>query len=248
MKSFHIKSLFAAASLAAAGFAHAAPTGYTDYSTSLGGSWSLWDAFPAGPVGPPFNLGAASPFSGRSADTGTSGAVMSASYGTGFPGASGLPDGLGTENSEIYTGGASAAFSISAKTMGTLDTLVLQIKQDAGSGSMLDTSGLESYFVPTLNGIVAINSSFGDPFTDSATSDSMVITTWIWTGLDIDAGQLINLSFDGAAGKHISMDGFRIDADTQLAVPEPSTYALIGLGLGVVLWSVRRRTSARLVS
>lgn len=245
MKVSFLKTLLAAATIAAAGVANASPLGYTDWSAGLGSnaSWALWDVFPSGGMGA-FGPTAAS-FSGRSADAGTSGAALNGSFIGGGPGALLLPDGPGNANSLIYTGGASITFSLEAVTTTTLDTFVLQIKQNGKNGEVMDSSGLTSYFSPKINGVAFSNSIVGTAFADpiSAETSDWVITTWTWSGLGLGSGDAFNLTFSGNFS-HKAIDGIRIDSNGQLlAVPEPSTYALIGLGLGAVLWSFRRRST-----
>lgn len=237
--------LIAGTCLAASGVSYATSVGYTDYSSLLGSnaSWSLWDVFPGGGV--VFGSTKAASFSSLSDSSGTSDAVLSASFSGGNPGALLIPDADGTENSQLYTGGSTTSFTISAITTGTLSTFVLQVKQNGANPSGgTDTSGLTSYFTPTLNGIAFTNATVGSAFADptSATTSDWVITTWSWSGLNISEGELITLSFGGAFA-HKSLDGVRIDVDAGLAVPEPSTYALIALGLGAVVWMARRRSS-----
>ena len=256
MKLTGYRSLVAAVTLASAGLAHATSLNYADYSGSLGenASWSLWDVFPANPAGPPYYVPTAKSFSNLSHTTGdNSGAILQATLSGGNPGALALPDSASTAGSILYTGGATASFTIYAQAVTDISTFVLQIKQDGtnpSNPSQSDISGLTAEFSPviSINGeapiafsLSQVSAAFAEP---SGGTEGWTVTTWAWSGLDIGAGDIFSVSFQNA-GDHLSMDGFRIDADGQMAVPEPSTYALLAMGVGGVLWMMRRRAAAR---
>ncbi len=246
MKVSFFKSLIAAASIVAAGSASASALGYTDYSATLGAnaSWGLWDTFPAGtPYG---TLGSirVGPISNVAADSGTTGVSLSATYGALNPPAGAIPpsliqaDGQGISNGEFYTGGVTTSFSLLGEATSDISLVYLQIKQDLTAAP--NGGDLASYFTTiTINGAAPLDAVAGDSFMDGTINFS--ITTWTFV-VDISAGEQFALNFSGGVGGHRAFDGIRIDTDGGIqAVPEPSTYALIGLGIATVLWTARRR-------
>jgi hypothetical protein len=245
MKVSFLKSLLAAATIAAAGAANASPLGYTNWSAGLGAnaSWGLWDTFPGGGLWTDGVTTMAAQFSNLGSSLGTSGASLSASFGAEntmigrTPAALIQADGQGNVGGEVYTGGVTSSFSISGVVTSNISTVYLQIKQDIGAGS---AGNLAGYFTPNLAGGTLLDASAGAVFADGTINYS--VTTWTFA-VDLSAGEQFTLNFNGAAFGHKAFDGIRIDTDGGIqAVPEPSTYAMLGLGLAVALWAARRRS------
>lgn len=247
MKVSFLKSLLAAATIAAAGVANASPLGYTDWSEDLGenASWGLWDAFPAGAPWGSAGSVQVGPISNVAVDSGTAGVSLSATYGPLNPPAGAVPppliqaDGQGVSNGVFYTGGVTTSFSLLGEATSDISLVYLQIKQDLSSAP--GGGDLAGYFTNiTLNGVIPLDAVAGDTFADG--SKNFSITTWTFA-VNISAGEQFALNFSGGVGGHRAFDGIRIDADGGIqAVPEPSTYAMFGLGLAVALWAARRRS------
>ncbi len=66
------------------------------------------------------------------------------------------------------------------------------------------------------------------------------IYQWTWSGLNITSGSSFEITATSSAN-HVSLDAARLTNTAAAAVPEPSTYALIALGLGVVVIASRAR-------
>lgn len=97
----------------------------------------------------------------------------------------------------------------------------------------------EDFFTITLtvNGTEVILTPepmlIGTPVTEGA--NTFNIYEWHWTDLDIEEGDTFSISATSQAD-HVSTDAIVLDA-----VPEPTTGALIGLGLGLVAFARRRK-------
>lgn len=127
----------------------------------------------------------------------------------------------------------SSALSGSARAMAILESNTAFLTTDMTGGANLYKVDLTTG-APTLIGFMAVH---GSQFAAmDIASDGQLY------GLDNDGSLwLINQSsaavtFVANAGSH-----FWLDMTAVSAIPEPSTYALFALGLGVVLWRRRRR-------
>ncbi len=65
------------------------------------------------------------------------------------------------------------------------------------------------------------------------------VNYWTWSSLNLAQGSTFQLTFE-ANTIHSAFDAFQIQTSTE-AIPEPSTYALMALGLIVVLYRARKR-------
>jgi len=142
------------------------------------------------------------------------------------------------------TGATSAAFNltISGTILVNINTITLQIKLTPPSG-----------YTQTNFFNVSLNSTAGSAvLTDDGTGEivnggEMGVITYTWTNLDLQADSAFNIVITSPAAGHASVDAFRLDASTS-AVPEPSTYAMLLAGVGIVLWVKRRRFARQTVA
>ena len=124
---------------------------------------------------------------------------------------------------EFYTFFSSnGAWSINMTTLGEVDHIVFQIQEID-----VDASALSAVF---LNGIA------GSMTFDTSTD----VSTWEWTGLNLDAGS--NVSLTWTTGQHASFDAFQLQVDAQ-AVPEPTVAALMVCSAAALV--LRRRVRNR---
>jgi hypothetical protein len=203
-------SFFAAALLlATAGVSHATQTGLT----TLYGDYAIWDGF------------SSSTFTGVSAEA-SSGFV---STGLTQSASAGFPFGPQVANDLFYSSTTATSWTVSGSTAFEVTALTLQIKSSA-TGALL--------FTPLL--------SYGSTTGVTGTASSPVIAdnvgglgqeyvvTYTFTGLDIAPSQEFNFTFSGFADSHVAVDAIAINA-----VPEPSTWASIAMGLGLLVGSRR---------
>lgn len=245
-------ALLVASFVAMGSLAHASSVGYTDYVTdsySGTGTWALWDTFPvSGTFNATYNQGVS--FVNRAGEAGTSGATFSYSYLSGTSAGLTSVDGEGTANSSLYTRGRATNFTFSGSAGTAFDTLALQIKQNIDFG-MGVTPGLEGngFWTPKIyiNGLL----SSAEPITLNHTStfvdgtESYAITYFEFEDLGVQAGDNISVQIAYPASNseyaHQNIDGFRVDFGGTALVPEPSTYALMAAGAGLIIFSLRRR-------
>lgn len=193
------------------------------------------------PNPPPPNLGS-SPGTYPLIQTDASGSAVSA------------PDIISSTNNIYYGpgGGGTAYLTLTLYTDGTagtgFTTIIIQ-------GVSLQNSQAPNFAVPALSSIngVAPTFVFGLNSADPTNQELQ----W-WAKYDITGNQAsydvrITLASGGPANP-ISINKLAVDtlwsesafaSDTAQAVPEPSVYALLGLGAGVALWRARRRVAVR---
>lgn len=139
----------------------------------------------------------------------------------------------------IYNGvgAGSSAFNVSIDGVAhqEITTLSLQIKFTKGDGYDFD-----NFFALTLNGVAATGVvTVGDGSLGLLNGSDVGVVQWTWTGLSLAPGSNFSLGITSPAAGHVSIDALRVDV-----VPEPSTYALIGLaGVGFALARRRRAFS-----
>lgn len=141
----------------------------------------------------------------------------------------------------IYNGSGASSVAFDLTIEGTLtadiQTISLQLKMSTPDVS----TGLNrlTFFTVTLNGmtasaVVETNSNTGEVIS----GQTYGVVTYYWTGLNLAANSDFTFLLSSPSLGHVSLDGVRVDAST---VPEPSTYAMMALGLGMVFFVVRRR-------
>ena len=93
----------------------------------------------------------------------------------------------------------------------------------------------------------AYTSSLAASGTNTGSMFEQATFTQTLTGLNIVDGATFGFSFtydrgaSAGSGQSIGLDNFAMSAT---AIPEPSTYALLGLGVGALIWLRRRRAAA----
>jgi len=226
-------SLFAALMVAGAGISHATLTDFVDYD--LGGYTSSWDTFSSGNYLKNFSYQ-----TGTSGTPSTSEAPMTlnatvpgwaaggfSTWATGPLDSNGST--VGGNQDLFYTFFASSVLWNIGGTVNSdepLTEFVFQAKVASGSAG-----GLTNVL---LNGVSESSSDF-----DAATN----VYTWTWTDLNYSKGAFYNLTWDTDT-QHSVIDSYQVQADAQ-AVPEPTTWALMALALGAVLWMKRGRVRAQ---
>ncbi len=161
------------------------------------------------------------------------------------------PDILSSSNN-IYVGANSATLNLTVYTSGVniggFTTIIIQ-GISLPSGSFGSVSG---YSVPSLGLINGVAPTFYSAVT---TSGSNSMQQW-WAKYEIEgsaASYDLQISLVSPAHQNpISINGLTVDTSwsstgysADMVVPEPSTYALIGLGLAAFAVATIRRHSAK---
>ncbi len=145
--------------------------------------------------------------------------------------------GAGLLSADVYYASTRAnSWTLTAISMVDVTNIVFQIKT-ANLGSVA-----KSVFLPTLVGTGTasfVQSRISTPGELLGGFQAYVVE-YRWTGLDIAAGESFSITFGAPGGSSNPYSRKPLDFVALDAVPEPSTYALIGLGLGLVLWKGRR--------
>ena len=135
-----------------------------------------------------------------------------------------------TSGGNIYSFSAPTAFTLTTAALGAGSwDVYLRI---AGLGTSVKDSA-------TLNGVEATRTIVYTEALGGAFGGAEEESLWAWT---LSSGSALNFSF-GAIGSSLSLDQVGVYAATAAAtaVPEPSTWALMGAGLGLIgLLSCRR--------
>lgn len=140
-------------------------------------------------------------------------------------------DAFVTGSGNIYNMPSASSFVINYAAGARLDTVVLQART---VGTELDYSSVTlSYAGGSIAG-VRTELDRG-PFVGQGPG-AIVSSAWTWdlSGINISD---VNITFQ-AAGPSVSFDSATLDVKT---VPEPGTWALLGLGLAVGAWVARRQ-------
>jgi hypothetical protein len=141
-----------------------------------------------------------------------------------------------------YSSTRAQSWTLTATTSIDITSMSFQIKT-----ANVNAISLESVFQPTLTGIGAATNYKNTLVTGEFLNGFQVyVIEYRWTNLDIDAGTTFDITFGLVGGNSGNFTRKPIDfvaLDTTTAVPEPSTYAMVALGLGLVAWQYRRRTA-----
>jgi hypothetical protein len=109
------------------------------------------------------------------------------------------------------------------------------------AGQTLDDFAFQALVAPGSAGGISNIMLNGAAADDSGTAGG--VGYWTWAGLNLDEGSQFTLSWQ-TTSQHSVLDAFQVQTDAGV-VPEPSAYALLGLGL-VALMVLKRRSSAAL--
>jgi len=200
----------------------AASINFTNYN--LGGVTASWDVFAGGNRLPSWSFSTAdagNSIQGYAGDLAlvatvpgyTAGNFMSYSTGPIDSDGSTIPG----DRQMFYTLFGAVNWTVSAVAQEAMTTVVLQVQNYAGSAGGVSNM--------TLNGITA-----------TGTTDAALVTTYAWEGLNIAAGDALNVAWSTATA-HSVFDGFQLQTGTG-AIPEPSALLLVG---GSVLGMAFRR-------
>jgi len=185
------------------------------------------------------------------------------------PGSGGVPNSIASDSGTGATLTLSGAWSGLVDDFGGSTTNALNSDIAGASLSLVSNVGNGSYIqfsfsMTSLNGVsisfatrgtsTGFNagqwsySTNGTSFTDFGSNTATTSTSFALaspgttTGLDNAATAFLRYTLDGAS----SVSGNnRIDNLQITAVPEPSTWALIGIGAFVMIWNLRRRRALK---
>lgn len=188
------------------------------YATSLGldvgtGSYAIWDNF------------SANNFTGETPDSSNTGAFSSTLALT----SSAML--LGGADNRVYGNAGTIDFTLSNVATTGIGTLALQLKFT--SPAFTTAANL---FTVNLTGVGAGTQAFLGTVTEGA--NTFNIYQWSWTGLSIAPSSSFEITAHASAD-HCSVDTVAIS--DAIAVPEPSTYALMALGALALVLKVSRK-------
>ncbi|HEY5791782.1 MAG TPA: PEP-CTERM sorting domain-containing protein [Chthoniobacterales bacterium] len=229
------------------GVSHAVTTGLQSDLVSGGStSYALWDVFPG-----PYRVGPGAPAGGTAISawpytftysssaapaTLTATATASAPFANYITGPTDADGGTIPGNRDLfYTFFAAVDWKIQSISTTDVTEMALQISYD--TASTLDFSSIT--LTGNSGGVPAPVFTRGDEFT-TAGGYNRAVAAWVWTGLDIHAGENFSLAFSNPTSSHFGLDAIRLDTNAEM-VPEPSSWLLLGLGAGFILWQRRKR-------
>jgi len=210
MRHFAIKlSLMIAAVAGIVGSGHATTYGLEEYGNTPGSMISLWDVLPGANYQSSYSFAAVGDALTLDAiNTGTVTGPVDADGGT-VPG----------DHDQYYTFFGTTAFSIAGNALADTTTIYLQAKYQTG--------GEESFLNVLFNGLAPTSEIVGTAFMDPGTDYDRQISTWVWEGVDLSAGDAFEVSW--SMGTHSVFDAVQLDL---VAVPEGSTWVLLVIGAG----------------
>ncbi len=206
----------------------------------------IWDSFTetvAGGTGPSTTY----TYSGNASGTPT---FSNVSLNQTSPHINAATGGIGAQGAGLLNGGdvyysstRAQSWTLTATTSIDIGMMSFQIKTANIEGPN-NAPGLATLFQPSLTGVGAAT-QIGRTLVPGEFSNGfqVYVFEYRWFNLDIDAGSTLNITFSLAGGNSGAFTRKPIDAISldSTTVPEPSTYALLALGLGIVAWKARHR-------
>ena len=159
---------------------------------------------------------------------------------TGGGGAQGA--GLLAGGDTYYSSTRAQNWTLTATTSIDVTEMSFQVKT-----ANVNAVSLQSVFRPTLTGVGAATMARSQMVAGEFSNGFQVyVIEYRWIFLDIEAGESFNITFSLAGGNtgeftRKPIDFVSLDAST---VPEPSTYAMLALGAGLLAWKFRRKVRA----
>lgn len=145
------------------------------------------------------------------------------------------------ESGDVYYSSTKAqTWTLTATTSIDITTMAFQVKT-----ANTNEISILSVFQPSLVGVGTASYFRSAATGESISNFSASVIEYRWDNLNIEAGTTFTITFDLAGGNSGNFTRKPIDfvALDAAAVPEPSTYALVALGLGIAALKVRRRVS-----
>lgn len=149
--------------------------------------------------------------------------------------------GLLNGNDVYYSSTRAQSWTLTAQSSIDINTMSFQVKT-ANVGTAANPGAIvESVFLPTLNGFGAASYVRSTPVSgEKLQGFDVFVIEYRWDNIDIAANTAFTINFSLAGGNTGQYTRKPIDFVALDAVPEPSTYALMALGLVVIVWRGRR--------
>lgn len=221
-----------------------------DRSTATDVRYAVWDSFNETVAGGSGNTTTYtySGIAGTSTLTGLSLNQNLAHINTTTGGGAAQGAGLLNGGDVYYSSTKAQSWILNATTSVDVVEMSFQVK----SANVFDNSvppNLIQVFLPTLDGVGAASFVQSVGTGETLFGFPVYVLEYRWTGLDIDAGSNLNITFALAGGNSGNftrkpIDFVALDVSSS-PIPEPSTWALLGLGLMLGTWTLRHRGLAR---